>query len=85
MQFEFDATKTRKTRKSMGSILSRLNDYGITTCGGLQTRSVKEARLAVTGVIDEISWTAIVTLRGDDIPRIISVRRARRNERSKYG
>lgn len=42
-----------------------------------------EARYSVIGSIDGVVWTAIVTYRGPAI-RLISVRRARRDERETY-
>jgi uncharacterized DUF497 family protein len=42
-----------------------------------------EARFSVIGSIDGVIWTAIVTYRGH-ATRLISVRRARRDERKVY-
>lgn len=46
-------------------------------------RSTEEPRRAVTGITGGKLWTAIVTKRGDAV-RIISVRRARKNEAEIY-
>lgn len=46
-------------------------------------RSTDEPRRAVTGIANGKLWTAIVTKRGPAI-RIISVRRARKNETEIY-
>jgi len=48
-----------------------------------RARTDGETRFRLTGCIDNTMWTAIVTYRGDMI-RIISVRRARNNERQAY-
>ncbi|RKX46350.1 MAG: BrnT family toxin, partial [Verrucomicrobia bacterium] len=45
----------------------------------LPSRNPKEERYLVIGRVNEKIWTAIVTYRNGDI-RIISVRRARKNE-----
>jgi len=42
-----------------------------------------ERRFLLTGAIDGTAWTAVVTYR-DDLIRIISVRRARKDERKNY-
>ena len=49
----------------------------------VRARKPGELRYMLIGRIDETVWTAIVTYRGDLI-RIISVRRARSNEREAY-
>lgn len=46
-------------------------------------RSTDEPRRAVTGIAHGKLWTAIVTIRGETV-RIISVRRARKNETETY-
>jgi uncharacterized protein len=43
-----------------------------------------EPRELVTGLIDDVFWTAVVTYR-DDVIRLISVKRARREEVERYG
>ncbi|NQV73447.1 BrnT family toxin [bacterium] len=48
-----------------------------------RTRSIDEIRYSATGLIHGIMWTAIYTHRNDCI-RIISVRRARQNEKEDY-
>lgn len=48
------------------------------------SRSKDEARWLVIGLIDELGWTAIVTHRAEFV-RIISVRRARKEEMQLYG
>ncbi len=48
-----------------------------------QVINITESRFAVTGIIDGVLWTAIITYRGGFI-RLISVRRARKNEKEDY-
>lgn len=43
----------------------------------------KEIRVLITGMIDNKLWTAVITQRGSRV-RIISVRRARKNEEKEY-
>lgn len=46
-------------------------------------RKEEEDRFALIGKIEDTIWTAIITYRGDTV-RIISVRRARKNEKEAY-
>ena len=48
-----------------------------------RARTADEQRFAVIGLIDGEIWTAIISYR-DDLIRIISVRKARKNERQIY-
>ena len=48
------------------------------------SRSKDEERWLMIGLIAEQGWTAIITYR-DDVIRIISVRRARKEEMQLYG
>jgi len=84
MQFEFDNLKSERNKEKHGIDFIEAQHLWDRDVRMAPTISVKESRWAVTGTIDGICWTAIVTFRGENI-RIISVRRARRNEREKYG
>ena len=84
MDFEFDPAKSA----------SNLRKHGIDFSGAqalwsdpdrleIPARSVDEPRTQVIGRIGQVVWSAFVTMRGDRI-RIISVRRARHEERAAY-
>ena len=83
MRFEFDSQKSK----------SNLNKHGIDFIKGqklwenpvLEFRSINdtELRYLVIGKIGERFWTAIITYRLEAI-RIISMRRARYEEKEKY-
>jgi uncharacterized DUF497 family protein len=49
----------------------------------IPARSIDEARTQVIGRIGDVVWSAFITKRGDRI-RIISVRRARDEEKAAY-
>jgi uncharacterized protein len=49
----------------------------------LPARSLDEPRTQVIGQVDDVVWSAFITLRGETI-RIISVRRARDEEKAAY-
>ena len=49
----------------------------------IQTKSEKEPRSLVIGLIGEKHWSSVITYRGDNI-RIISVRRSRKLEVELY-
>lgn len=49
----------------------------------IPARSRDEPRTQVIGRIDDVVWSAFVTMRGDRI-RIVSVRRARDEEKAAY-
>ena len=49
----------------------------------IPARSLDEPRTQVIGQIDDVMWSAFITLRGQTI-RIISVRRARDEEKAAY-
>jgi hypothetical protein len=84
MDFEFDPAKSEANRQKHGidfgeaqQLWKDENRLEITAA------SETENRQAVTGVIGQTCWTAIVTYRADRI-RIISVRRARTVEIENY-
>lgn len=84
MVFVFDLNKSKSNKRKHGI------DFGEATLLWNDPRHIeyrsayeKEPRHIVIGTIDEIVWTAIVTYRGDTT-RLISVRRARKDERESY-
>jgi uncharacterized DUF497 family protein len=84
MEFEFDPAKSEANLKKHGidfvnaqalwSDLDRLE---------IPARSLDEPRTQVIGRIGDLVWSAFITPRGDRI-RIISVRRARDEEKAAY-
>lgn len=84
MRFEFDKSKSDVNKTKHGI------DFGTAQAIWLDlnrleipARSVTEARYQVIGRFGDEVWSAFVTYRGDAI-RIISVRRARREEKAAY-
>jgi uncharacterized DUF497 family protein len=84
MDFEFDPTKSAAnlekhgvdfaTAQALWSDPNRLE---------IPARSIDEPRSQVIGRIGDLVWSAFITLRGGRI-RIISVRRARDEEKAAY-
>ena len=84
MDFEFDPAKSAANLKKHGidfigaqglwSDLDRLE---------IPARPLDELRTQVIGRIGDVVWSAFITIRGDRI-RIISVRRARDEEKAAY-
>ena len=84
MDFEFDPAKSA----------SNLGKHGIDFVAAqalwsepdrleIRARSVDEPRAQVIGRIGQVVWSAFITMRGGRI-RIISVRRARHEEKAAY-
>jgi uncharacterized protein len=84
MDFEFDAAKSA----------ANLEKHGIDFIGAqalwndadrlqISARSLDEPRTQVIGQIGDVVWSAFITMRGDRV-RIISVRRARDEEKAAY-
>lgn len=84
MDFEFDPSKSA----------ANLEKHGIDFIGAqalwtdadrleIPARSLDEPRVQVIGRISDVVWSAFTTVRGDRI-RIISVRRARDEEKAAY-
>ena len=84
MEFEFDPEKSRANQEKHGidfqqaQVLWDDPDYI-----EIPLRVADEARFMVIGTIEGRIWSGIITYRGDAI-RIISVRRARTEERALY-
>lgn len=84
MEFEFDPAKSasNKDKHGIDFVEARLlwrDDYGLT----IMAKQVDEGRLALIAKMQEKLWLAVYTMRHGRI-RIISVRRARQNERQYY-
>lgn len=84
MDFEFDATKSRANQLKHGIDFNKAqelwNDYNYIE---LPARTQGEPRWLVIGRISGVHYSAVITYRGDRI-RLISVRRARREEVEVY-
>ena len=84
MKFEFDPKKsdTNKTKHGIDFIEAQelWNDIDLLE---IPAKTTDEPRSLVVGKIDEKHWAAIITYRDDNI-RIISVRRARKEEIELY-
>jgi uncharacterized DUF497 family protein len=84
MQYEYDPEKSRLNKAKHGidfeaSKLLWADKYALR----LDARSDTEPRYMVIGRIDDVLWTAFITYRGE-AARIISVRRARKQEAKIY-
>ena len=84
--FEYDSAKSETNKTKHGIDFEEAqalwNDEDVLALRS--PKSVDEERWLVIGMIEEVGWTAIVTYRGTSI-RIISVRRARKEELKLYG
>lgn len=84
MKFEYDSTKSRINKEKHGidfeEAQSLWNDSEALT---IQAKSDTEVRYAFISMLHRKHWVAFYTLRADVI-RIISVRRARTNEKRIY-
>jgi len=85
MRFEFDPSKSAANKAKHGidfveaqALWSDANRVEVPARPGL------EPRWAVIGRIQQTTWAAFVTYRHENTVRIISVRRARKNEEAAY-
>ncbi|MES2755465.1 MAG: BrnT family toxin [Pseudomonadota bacterium] len=83
--FEFDPDKSaaNKSKHGIDFIAAQALWRGVTVTASSSRLPQEEDRLIVVGRIDGKTWVAIVTQRGTAV-RIISVRRARRQEGRLY-
>jgi uncharacterized DUF497 family protein len=83
MGFEFDPVKSESNRAKHGINFKQAraiwNDLVVT----FSSQQAGEPRKLVIGKMGVTYWTAIITERGENI-RIISVRKARTNEKAIY-
>ncbi|HEX7019953.1 MAG TPA: BrnT family toxin [Gemmatimonadaceae bacterium] len=84
MDFEFDSAKSAANLEKHGIDLIRAQAlWSDPDRLEIPARSVDEPRTQVIGRIGDMVWSAFVTMRNDRI-RIISVRRARDDEKATY-
>ena len=85
MQFEFDPVKSAANKVKHGidfvEAQALWNDPDMLEAPG---RSMPEPRFLIVGQIGQTTWTATVTYRHENTIRIISVRRARDDEKAEY-
>ena len=84
MEFEYDLNKSQSNKAKHGI---NFNEARVLWEDSrrieIQARTTDEPRFVVVGKIDNKYWSAIITYRKNKI-RIISVRRARKNEVQLY-
>ena len=84
MRFEFDATKSSTNRLKHGiDFIDAQALWNDPDRLEIVARSIDEPRWQVIGCIGDTLWSAFVTYRQGQV-RIISVRRARTEERTRY-
>jgi len=84
MPFEFDENKSISNRKKHGiDFIEAQNLWNDPERVIIPAKELNEIRLMIIGRIDKTIWTAIFTIRKETI-RIISVRKARENEKEIY-
>jgi hypothetical protein len=84
MDFEFDPAKSAGNLKKHGiDFLGAQALWSDPDRLEVQARSLDEPRTQVIGRIGDVVWSAFITVRSDRI-RIISVRRARDEEKAAY-
>ena len=84
MDFEFDPAKSAANLKKHGiDFVAAQALWSDADRLEIPARSLDEPRIQVIGQIGELVWSAFITPRGDRI-RIISVRRARDEEKAAY-
>ena len=85
MRFEFDPEKSAANKVKHG--IDFVEAQGIWTDRDrleFPARSTNEPRDQVIGQIAQTTWSATVTYRHEETIRLISVRRARANEKKQY-
>jgi uncharacterized DUF497 family protein len=84
MPFEFDSNKSKVNKEKHGIDFNEAQqlweDYDRLI---IPIRNVDEPRFMIIGKIENNIWSAIFTMRNDNV-RIISVRRARKEEFTLY-
>jgi uncharacterized protein len=84
VDFEFDPAKSAANLKKHG--IDFINAQAVWRDPDrleIAARSLDEPRTQVIGRIGDVVWSAFITMRGD-LVRIISVRRARDEEKAAY-
>jgi len=84
VNFEFDDRKSRSNQKKHGiDFIEAQELWNDPNLIAVPARTVDEPRILIVGKIGSLSWSAVVTYRGDCL-RIISVRRSRTEELELY-
>lgn len=84
MEFEFDARKSRSNHEKHGiDFVEARRLWDDPDLIVVPARTTDEPRLLIVGKLEDRHWSAIITYRGDHV-RIISVRRARKEEIELY-
>jgi uncharacterized protein len=84
MEFEFDSAKSAANKEKHGvDFVEAQGIWADDRSLDLEATSSGEPRRLAIGLIGKRHWTAVWTRRGDNI-RIISVRRARKEEVQKW-
>jgi hypothetical protein len=85
MDFEFDPAKSAANKAKHGIDFVEAQALWLDSDRlEVPARRMAEPRFLVIGRIAQTTWTATVTYRHEDTIRLISVRRARRDEESTY-
>jgi uncharacterized protein len=85
MEFEFDPKKSAANKAKHGiDFVEALALWEDPDYIERPARSATEPRVQVIGRIAQTTWSAFVTIRHEETIRIISVRRARRDEETLY-
>ncbi|MDA1184171.1 MAG: BrnT family toxin [Acidobacteria bacterium] len=85
MQFEFDDLKSAANKAKHGiDFLEAQALWADPDRIELPARPTNEPRFLIVGQIKQAVWTATVTYRHEEATRIISVRRARNQEKAHY-
>jgi uncharacterized protein len=85
MEFEFDLKKSAANKAKHGiDFVEALALWEDPDYIERPARSATEPRVQVIGRIAQTTWSAFVTIRHEETIRIISVRRARRDEETLY-
>jgi uncharacterized DUF497 family protein len=84
MEFEFDLQKSRSNKIKHGiDFIEARNLWEDPQRVIIPTKYVEEKRNLIIGIVKDKIWSGIYTIRNNKI-RIISVRRARKNEEEIY-
>ncbi|MFO7657789.1 MAG: BrnT family toxin [Bacteroidales bacterium] len=84
MQFEFDENKSKINRKKHGiDFIEAQKLWEDPERIEIEARLTDEPGYLLLAVLNDVCWSAIFTIRGENI-RIISVRKSRDNEKEIY-
>ena len=84
MKFEYDSVKSRINKEKHGIDFEEAQSlWSDSEAVNIQAKSDTEVRYAFISMLQKKHWVAFYTLRAD-VVRLISVRRARKNEQRIY-